>query len=102
MKTIAKLLLVILMPNFAIALLLKNMIKDSEEEDKIQTIEDIGLFYFLSCSIVVLPLIGLISLFLFDKLNQNQTYNTIVKSSAYFGIIISVIYLKKTKALQKE
>jgi hypothetical protein len=102
MKMIIKLILAIIMPNFGIALLIKNMVKDSEEEDKVQTTIDIQSMYFLSCAIVVLPVIAYILLCIFDKLNTIEAYKTITKSSLFVGIIISVAYLKSTKVLKTE
>jgi hypothetical protein len=100
MTTIIKIILAIVMPNFAIALLLKNMIKNAENELEIQTADDLKTYYILSCSIVILPLIAVISLLLFDKLNDFYYFKLLSQSSAAFGIIVSVIYLKKTKYLQ--
>ncbi|WP_431244255.1 hypothetical protein ACQ9BO_07790 [Flavobacterium sp. P21] len=102
MKRIIKLMLAFMMPNFGIALLIKSMVKNSEKESKIETITDIKFYYFLSCLIVVLPLIAWISLFLFDKLNQIEYYQIASKSSFFIGIILSVAYLKSSKFLKVE
>ncbi len=99
MKGLIKFFLAVSCPNFLLAIFLRIMIKSSDEEDKITTLDVIKFYYFLSCLIVVLPFIALIPFFLFEKLYENMYYQMFLKTSICFGIIASVIYLKKSKTL---
>lgn len=95
------------------------MIKKSEEEEKIQTIPEIKFYYFLCCLIVLLPFIALISLliyvlkymgginglkklkdFHFNDFHFIDLFFDIFIYSTFYGIIISIIFLKRTKTLK--
>lgn len=88
MKKLIKLILAILMPNFGIALIIRNTVRDSENENKILTRKEIEGLYFKSMLILLIPFIMLIaSGFLHFKIFNGWG------PICLFGIFISVAFL---------
>jgi heme/copper-type cytochrome/quinol oxidase subunit 2 len=95
MKTLIKLILSILMPNFGIALIIRNTVRDSENENKILTRKEIEGLYFTSMLILLIPFIILIA-FIILRFEILATWS----SYSIFGIIISAIFMFTTKDLK--
>lgn len=97
MKTLIKLILSILMPNFGIALIIRNTVRDSENENKILTRKEIEGLYFKSMLILLIPFIMLIA-------SGFLHYVILVEWLAlcFYGIFISVVFIFTAKDLKVE
>ena len=97
MKTLIKLILSIYMPSFGIALIIRRMIRNSENENKILTRKKIQRMYYGSTLILLFPLILLIP-------SGFLHYVILVEWLAlcFYGIFISVVFIFTTKDLKVE
>ena len=97
MKTLIKLILSIYMPSFGIALIIRRMIRNSENENKILTRKKIQRMYYGSTLILLFPLILLIPpITSKDIMALYHSYGYI------FGIIVAVVFIFTTKDLKVE
>lgn len=99
MKTLIKLILSIYMPSFGIALIIRRMIRNSENENKILTRKKIQRMYYGSTLILLFPLILLIP----HITSKDKDIMALYLSYGYiFGIIVAVVFIFTTKDLKVE
>jgi cell division protein FtsW (lipid II flippase) len=95
MKTLIKLLMSILMPNFGIALMIRNTIRDAETAEKILTRAEIEGMYYISILILLIPIILSIICMFFDLKRLTEWLPL-----GGLGVIISVIFIFTNKDLK--
>ena len=97
MKTLIKLILSIYMPSFGIALIIRRMIRNSENENKILTRKKIQRMYYGSTLILLFPLILLIA-----PITSKDIMALYLSYGYIFGIIVAVVFIFTTKDLKVE
>ncbi len=97
MKTLIKLILSIYMPSFGIALIIRRMIRNSENENKILTRKKIQRMYYGSTLILLFPLILLI-----PPITSKDIMALYLSYGYIFGIIVAVVFIFTTKDLKVE
>lgn len=93
MKTLIKIIMSIVMPNFGIALMIRSSIRNAKTEREILTRKEIEGMYSLSIFILIIPIIITILSIFFETLTH-WSYLCIL------GVFISVIFIFTSKDLK--